>query len=81
MFGFLWKRRDIAAVPRSSGALRVSFLKPAPGMGAASIREITWPSATNGRAAAGGRKDARVWALRVLLARIISVGGRSARVL
>jgi hypothetical protein len=58
--------------------LRVSFLKPAPAIGAASIREITRPS---GGKATGDRWDARVWALPVDLARLFSGGGRGAGVL
>jgi hypothetical protein len=44
MLDFLWERCGVAAVPRSCDALRVSFLKPAAGVVAASIREITRPS-------------------------------------
>jgi hypothetical protein len=44
MFDFLWGRYGVAAVPRSCAAQRVSFLKSAAGVVAASIREITGPS-------------------------------------
>jgi len=78
MFGFLWGRRGVAAVPRSSAPLRVSFLKPGPGMSAASFREITRP---RGSDATGGRRDSRVWALEVFLASGFSGGEGDAGVL
>jgi hypothetical protein len=70
MFDFLWERYGLAAVPRSCAALRVSFLKSAAGVVAASIREITRPSGNKGTGCRRPmRCDAIVWALRVFLAR------------